>query len=133
MLKRWIYALATTLLLTGCGGPDNTPEGIAEAFLQAAYDNDVDTLFEYIDVPEGTGDEEVALVRGKLSAQLARTEKYTESQGGLDRIEVQAPTLSDNDSQARIEAIVHFNNSDAKPKTERLRLNKVDGDWKIKI
>lgn len=130
-LKNWFALLVMSLVLVGCSS-SNEPEQVAEAFTKAAYNGDIDTLMDLVELPKDLKDGQKDMMRGKLQMMLAPASVKAAEKGGIDKIEAGSATYNDDKTTASVPVTVTFKKNDEKS-TEQVKLIKVDGDWKINL
>jgi len=120
------FALLAALLLTACSS--SKPEATVEAFYQAAIKRDVDKALGHLDMGK-VSESEMFQAKGKIQMIVGQIAANIESNGGLKRIEVLESEIDDDGGKARVRIKLHYNNGE--DGNESLRLNRVDGKWKI--
>lgn len=134
LIMKFCSIFLIAVFLSACSS-DDSPEKVAETFMKAGYNKDIDTVIDlmYIpkeDVPEGI--DMKAMLKSKLGAALEASLESAERNGGLDKIET-APIQYTNDDKTKgtVDVTVVFKDKTKLNKT--LILIKDNGKWFIEM
>lgn len=130
--SRSVLVLAASVLLLACSSSDS-PEAVAQSFIEASFSNDADTMFKLVDVPADADDGAEEMVRGKMKMAVAKRAELAEKLGGVAEVKAGEATYNDDKTQATTQVTVTFKKADVPAKTESVRLNKVDDQWKVRL
>ena len=127
-----IFLLA--FFLNACSSGDS-PEKVAETFITAGYNKDVDTVVDLIYLPKEDAPEGVdvkAMIKSKLAKSMETSYEKTQSHGGLDKVEC-APIQYTNDDKTKgiVDITVVF--KDNTKLDQKLTLIKDNGKWLISM
>ncbi|HWM92033.1 MAG TPA: DUF4878 domain-containing protein [Thermoanaerobaculia bacterium] len=121
-MRRTIVGLMLAFaLLAACAG--RTPSSAVENFYRAVEKGDTNAAIELIS-PEVVG----VIGEEKIKAGLQEQGLKIKEKGGISSIELKDETVVGE--VAKITAVLKF--GDGSEETEQLKLEKLDGQWKIK-
>ena len=130
LLKNGLFVLFSALLLVACSS-GNSPEKVAESFIQAAATGNVDKAIELIDLPEADKNEQLA-IKGKVSMMLAEMATGFEKKGDGFKSAKSVDTKYNPDKTVAMVAIeVTFKNKETM--TEDVKTIKTKQGWKISL
>lgn len=132
VLRNSIFILLTAALLIACS-PSNSPEKVAETYINAVLANDLESLMATLDIPASSHDEQDALVRGKLSIMLAENSTRAISFGGVKDVTYSEPEYNDEKTHATLVATIRYKQDDAPTKRENISLAKTADGWKVSL
>lgn len=132
ILRNGIFMLLTAALLIACSS-SNSPQKVAETYINAVLANDIDGLMATLDIPASTHDEQDALVRGKLSMMLAESSTRAISFGGVKDVSYSEPEYNDDKTYATLIATIRYKQADAPVKRENISLAKTADGWKVSL
>jgi ABC-type phosphate/phosphonate transport system substrate-binding protein len=124
-----VLSMLAVIFFVGCGGgSSNTPEGIAEEYVRALYEGDMNTMKKLN--PEAIkADEE------KQTEQfLAAIKEKVDSDGGIKTLTSEAPKINEEGTEAKVKVTVTFGNG--KEESLPVTLKKEGSKWvfdKIKL
>lgn len=130
-MSRWLKVLVTVsafFIVAACSG-GNTPEATAKAFIEKSYAGDADAVLALVHMPEGEKPGAKEMAEGKIKAIVAESKDKAEKKGGVKKVTVQMAEVN-QDNPNRAKATVHIQFKEGE-ETERVRLIKVDGKWKV--
>lgn len=117
-------------LAASCGGSsDNTPQAVAQSYVQALAKGDSDALMKVMDT-EGASETDLKKIGGKMQILVAEVEAEIQKKGGLDKVECDEPDIEDN--RAALHVIIHYKDGSSDRQMMRLVKNK-DGEWKVRM
>lgn len=125
-MKKILLAAIAALVLAGCG---DGAKDVSKDFIGAVYEGKSDKALSYLDFSEAKDDGLKEMMSGKLKAAISETKNKAEKLGGVDGIEV--ISSDEKDDTANVELEVKF--KDGSKRSERVKLKKVNGDWKIRL
>jgi len=126
-----IGLLFSTLSLLACSG-GGSPETVAKKFAEATFENDIDTMYELIQLPDDIEGKEDR-VRGKLQMMNVGAVAESTTKGGVDEIRVGDAEYNDDKTRATVQVTVKFNKDGEPERTQRINLVQDDGDWKVRL
>lgn len=132
MLRNGIFMLLTAALLIACS-PSNSPEKVAQTYINAVLTNDIESIMATLDLPTDAPAEQDALVRGKLSIMLAETSTRAISFGGVKDVTYSKPEYNHDKTHATLIATIRYKQDDAPVKHENIALAKTVSGWKISL
>ncbi len=110
------FLLIALFLVDACGKPANTPEAVLEAFMEALLEKDFEEGAKYC-APQSM---QMYQMAGSMLALLP-------AGGSVDNI---VCTTSEDGETANCSAMV-TDGSGKESSNERIRMVKIDGDWKV--
>ena len=117
----WVALTLSTLLLTGCG---KSPESTVESFYKAVGKGEITEAQGYLSA------QLVAMLgQGKLAAALSQETESIRNCGGIKSVDVKLQ--GEGEVRTGIATVNYGGNCAAK--TEKTKLIKEDGKWKITI
>lgn len=125
-MKKFLLAAVAALVLVGCG---DGAKDVSKDFIGAVYEGKSDKALSYLDFSEAKDDGLKEMMSGKLKAAISETKNKAEKLGGVDSIDV--ISSDEKDDTANVELEVKF--KDGSKRSERVKLKKVNGDWKIRL
>ena len=125
-MKKFLLAAVAALVLAGCG---DGAKDVSKDFISAVYEGKSDKALSYLDFSEAKDDGLKEMMSGKLKTAISETKNKVEKLGGVDGIEV--ISSDEKDDMANVELEVKF--KDGSKRSERVKLKKVNGDWKIRL
>ncbi|WP_178087325.1 DUF4878 domain-containing protein [Pseudomonas sp. C27(2019)] len=132
ILRNGIFMLLTAALLIACS-PSNSPEKVAQTYINAVLANDIEGLMATLDIPADTPDEQDTLVRGKLSIMLAETSTRAISFGGVKDVTYSELEYNDAKTRATLVATIRYKQDNAPVKRENITLAKTADGWKVSL
>lgn len=131
-LRNGFFILLSAVLLMACSS-SNSPEKVAQQYIDAVLANDIDSLMKTLYIPADAPAEQETLMRGKLSMLLAETSTRVIRQGGVKQVSYSKPDYNADKTRASLVATIHYKKADATPKEETIELVKVDDGWKVSL
>lgn len=132
ILRNGLFMLLTAALLIACSS-SNSPEKVAQNYINAVLSNDIDGLMNTLYIPADAPEEQETLMRGKLTMLLAETSTRVISQGGVKEVTYSKPEYNADKTRATMAATIHYKKDNAPKKEETIVLVKADGDWKVSL
>ena len=130
LLKNGLFVLFSALLLVACSS-GNSPEKVAESFIQAAATGNVDKAIELINLPEADKNEQLA-IKGKVSMMLAQAAtSFEQKGGGLKSVKAVNTEYNADKTAARVAVEVTLKNKETT--TESIKTIKTKKGWKINL
>ncbi|MDY0249759.1 MAG: DUF4878 domain-containing protein [Pseudomonas sp.] len=132
MLRNGLFMLLTATLLIACSS-SNSPEKVAQEYINAVLANDIDSLMNTLYIPADAPEEQAVLMRGKLTMMLAETSTRVISQGGVKQVTYSDAEYNTEKTRANLVATIHYKKDNAPKKDEMIALVKTDDGWKISL
>lgn len=132
ILRNGLFMLLTAALLIACSA-SNTPEKVAQKYINAVLANDIDGVMETLYIPADAVEGQDALMRGKLTMLLAETSTRAISLGGVKDISYSKPEYNKDETRAHIIATISYKKDSASQKRENISLVKTDDGWKVSL
>ncbi|HZJ91453.1 MAG TPA: DUF4878 domain-containing protein [Thiopseudomonas sp.] len=132
ILRNGIFMLLTAALLIACSA-SNSPEKVAQNYVDAVLANDIDGVMETLEIPTDAGQEQQALIRGKLSMMLADNSARVIRFGGVKDISYSKTEYNNDETRANVVATIHYKKEDAPFKKENISLVKTEDGWKVSL
>ncbi len=132
ILRNGFFMLLTAALLIACSS-SNSPEKVAQDYINAVLSNDIDSLMATLYIPADAPEEQEALMRGKLTMLLAETSSRVIRQGGVKEVTYSAPEYNADKTRATIAATIHYKKANAEDKEETISLVKANDQWKVSL
>ena len=132
ILRNGFFMLLTAALLIACSS-SNSPEKVAQDYINAVLSNDIDSLMSTLYIPADAPKEQESLMRGKLTMLLAETSTRVISQGGVKNVIYSTPEYNADKTRANLVATIHYKKDNAPEKEENIALIKTDDGWKITL
>ncbi|QYN44305.1 MULTISPECIES: DUF4878 domain-containing protein [unclassified Gilliamella] len=124
-----IFLLA--IIVTACSS-DNKPELVAQEFVKAGYDGDLDKLLKLLYIDEKQKFDEIdtkELMKSKFKEVIKEAQAISKLHGGLDKIENSSVNYKSNKTEADVESVILF--KDGFKADSKLSLIKINDDWLI--
>lgn len=139
MKKIMILGLAVlTSFAVSCSGGSNSkfskngPGAAAEEYSQYILKGEFEKIFEMVDVPEGTSEEELAFAKTMISMMFSEGMKqFEEKKGGLQKMEVLSEEISEDGNTAKVTLEQTFGNGESAKET--INFIKKDNKWKLRL
>lgn len=113
------------IVMAACGGSSSdSPSAVVKAYYKAAVAEDFMSVVEFMDGSEKATAEEKKQMADFLSAMA-------KSFGGVKTFEIQGEEISEDGTTATVQCIQTSGKGQTDVKT--VKLQKVDGKWKIKL
>ncbi len=132
MLRNGLFILLTAAFLIACSS-SNSPEKVAQTYINAVLANDIDALMATLDIPASQHDEQDTLIRGKLSMMLADASARAIRSGGVKDVSYSEPEYNDEKTHATMIATIRYKQADAAVKRENISLSKTADGWKVSL
>ena len=132
ILRNGFFMLLTAALLIACSS-SNSPEKVAQDYINAVLSNDIDGLMSTLYIPADAPKEQESLMHGKLTMLLAETSTRVISQGGVKNVTYSSPEYNSDKTRANLVATIHYKKDNASEKEENIALIKTDDGWKITL
>ncbi|ETA83303.1 DUF4878 domain-containing protein [Eikenella corrodens] len=130
-LFKALAAFALTLFIAACSG-SGTPEKTAEQFIRNAYNGNGDAVVAMLYIPADAKPGEKEMVEGKMRSSAAEVKAKAEARGGVKNITAEPAEIDQQDpNRARVKLTIEFGNGEST--TDRVRLIKIDGNWKVQV
>ncbi|NLY12287.1 MAG: DUF4878 domain-containing protein [Gammaproteobacteria bacterium] len=131
VLRNSIMLLAT-LLLIACSA-SNTPEKVAEKYINAVLANDIDGVMATLYIPADAVEGQESLMRGKLTILLTETSTRAISFGGVKDVSYSSAQYNTDKTRATVVATIRYKKDSSADKNEKIKLIKTDDGWKISL
>lgn len=131
VLRNSIMLLAT-LLLIACSA-SNTPEKVAEKYINAVLANDIDGVMATLYIPADAVEGQESLMRGKLTILLTETSTRAISFGGVKDVSYASAQYNTDKTRATVVATIRYKKDSSADKNEKIKLIKTDDGWKISL
>ncbi len=132
ILRNGLFMLLTAALLIACSA-SNTPEKVAQKYINAVLANDIDGVMDTLYIPADAVEGQDALMRGKLTMLLAETSTRAISLGGVKDISYSKPEYNKDETRAHIIATISYKKDSTSQKRENISLVKTDDGWKVSL
>lgn len=122
LFKLIIVAIFSSLLISACGSGSSDPKDIIRDFYSKAEANDVDGVLDMM-----SKDTKAMIQREKLEKGLNEKSEEIKEKGGISSIEF-------TDEKVKEESIdykVKLTYGDGSTSTDKAKLVKEDGEWKV--
>ena len=119
---------AFAVFLVACGG-SNEPKAVAIDFEKALIEGKVKKLTSLINLSDEEKKQHSKEIEGKLLQMIAQVEKQVNAKGGFDKIEFVEEQITED--KAVVSLKIHF--KDGSNIDDRVRLEKVNGTWKVNL
>lgn len=106
VLRNSIMLLAT-LLLIACSA-SNTPEKVAEKYINAVLANDIDGVMATLYIPADAVEGQESLMRGKLTILLTETSTRAISFGGVKDVSYSSAQYNTDKTRATVVATIRY-------------------------
>ena len=120
--------VAFAVFLVACGG-SNEPKAVAIDFEKALIEGKVKKLTSLINLSDEEKKQHSKEIEGKLLQMIAQVEKRVNAKGGFDKIEFVEEQITED--KAVVSLKIHF--KDGSNIDDRVRLEKVNGTWKVNL
>lgn len=132
VLRNGLFILLSAALLIACSA-GNTPEKVAQQYINAVLSNDIDGVMDTLYIPADAVEGQDALVRGKLTMLLAETSTRAISLGGVKDISYSKTEYNDDKTRASLVATIRYKKDGASEKRENISLVKAEKGWKVSL
>lgn len=129
MARRTWLSLGLAVGLTACFGGGG-PEGAVRDFYAAVADGNAEKAMEFIALQQVSANE-MLVAKGKIQMLVGQGKAKIEANNGLAKVEVLEQNLSEDGNMAKLNVQLTYKNG--KTTSERMRLRKEDGRWKISL
>lgn len=131
-LRNGLFMLLTAALLIACSA-SNSPEKVAQNYVDAVLANDIDGVMKTLEIPTDASKEQHALIRGKLSMMLADNSSRAIRFGGVKDVSYSKAEYNGDKTRASLVATIHYKKEDAPVKQENIALAKTEDGWKVSL
>ncbi len=132
ILRNGIFMLLTAALLIACSA-SNSPEKVAQNYVDAVLANDIDGVMKTLEIPTDAGQEQQALIRGKLSMMLADNSTRAIRFGGVKNVSYSKTEYNNDKTRANLVATIHYKKDNSPSKQENISLAKTEDGWKVSL
>lgn len=126
-LVQFLLIAMLAVFFTACGS--NEPKEVAMEYEKAMMKGEVKKLISLINISEEEKKQHSKEIEGKLLQMTAQAEKQVQAKGGFDKIEFIEEQSDENKSVVNLK--IHF--KDGSNINDRVRLEKVNGAWKVRL
>lgn len=131
-LRNGLLVIFTAIFLMACAGSSG-PEKVANNYMQAIFNNDIDALMKTINLDADVPQKQADMVRGKLAMVVNDSSAKAKSLGGVKKITYSDTEYNQDKSRAKLVATVIYKNKDAAETIERINLIKTANGWKVSL
>ena len=131
-LRNGLFVIFMALGIIACSG-SATPEKVADQYMNAILNNDMESLMETIHLGEEVPEKQTEMVRGKLAMVVEESSAKATALGGVKKITYSEIEYNQDQSRAKLVATVQYKKADAPETIERINLIHSEQGWKVSL